>query len=436
MRTHDHLAALARRCTVYLAAAVLAWGGVLGTPLPARAQQNGLGIAAVINDDVISVLDLESRLSLIIISSGMDTSQQTRDRVRPQVLRSLIDEKLMKQEANRVGIKITQQDVQGGLERIAASNNMTVDQMAQDIAKMGLPPAVMTARLEAELGWQSYVFRNLARSIKIGDEEITDEIARIQANAGKPEYLMAEIFLPVDKPAQDAEMRTLAQRLMQELRNGAAFKALASNFSRAPSAAAGGDMGWVQLNYLDPDLQRVVRELKPGQVSVPVRTLGGYHMILLRDVRTSPGLGSGDAFLKLSQLHLSPSNPGDPNELSALARQLSSTTYGMTTCAQLEAAGVQSGSPLSGSMGEISMSSLPPNMQAALGSLAIGQPSQPLPTGGGVAVMMVCERQSEGLDMEKVREKISEGIKARRLEIAAKRRLRDLRRNAFVDIRQ
>jgi len=436
MRTYDHLAVTVRRCTLYLATTVLALGFVMGAPLPAHAQQNGLGIAAVINDEVISVLDLESRLSLGIISSGMDTTQQTRDRVRPQVLRSLVDEKLMKQEATLVGIKVTQQDVQGGLERIAAGNKMTVDQMAQDITKMGLPPSVLTARIEAELGWQRYVFRNLARSIKIGDEEITDEIQRIQANAGKPEFLMAEIFLSVDKPAQDTEMRTLAQRLMEELKNGAAFKALATNFSRAPSAIAGGDMGWVQLNDLDPDLQRVVRKLKPGQISVPVRTLGGYHMILLREVRNSPGLGSGDAFLKLSQLHLAPSNPGDPNELSTLARQLSSATRGMTTCAQLEAAGVQSGSPLSGSMGEISMSSLPPNMQAALGPLAIGQPSQPLPTGGGVAVMMVCERQSEGLDMEKVRKKISEGIKARRLEIAAERRLRDLRRSAFVDIRQ
>lgn len=436
MRTYDQLAALARRCTFYLASAVLAWGFVMGTPLPAHAQQNGLGIAAVINDEVISVLDLESRLSLIIISSGMDASQQTRDRVRPQVLRGLVDEKLMKQEANRVGIKITQQDVQGGLKRIAAGNNMTADQMAQDIAKMGLPMSVMTARLEAELGWQSYVFRNLSRSIKISDEEITDEIERIQTNAGKPEYLMAEIFLSVDKPAQDTEMRALAQRLVQELENGASFKALASNFSRAPSAAVGGDMGWVQLNDLDLDLQRIVRKLKPGQVSIPVRTLGGYHMILLRDVRNSPGLGSGNAFLKLSQLHLAPSNPGDPNELNALASQLSNATRGMTSCAQLEAAAAQSGSPLSGSMGEISMSALPPNMQAAIAPLAIGQPSQPLPTGGGVAVMMVCERQSEGLDMEKVRKSISEDIKARRLEIAAKRRLRDLRRNAFVDIRQ
>lgn len=401
-----------------------------------RAQQNGLGIAAVINDDVISVLDLESRISLIILSSGIDRSQQSRDRIRPQVLRSLIDEKLMKQESTRVGIKVTQQDVQNGLQRIAAGNKMTVDQMAQDISKMGLPPSVMTARIEAELGWNNFVFLHLARSVKIGDEEITDEIARIQSNAGKPEYLMAEILLPVDTPSQDGEMNAMAQRLMQELQKGASFKALASNFSRAPSAAAGGDMGWVRLNDLDLDLQQVVRKLQPGQASVPVRTLGGYHMIFLREVRNSPGLGVGNAFLKLSQLHVAATNQGDTAELNALASQLTDATRGMTTCAQLDLAGQQMGSPLSGSMGEITLSALPENMQAILGPLPVGQPSQPLPTGGGLAVMMVCERQTEALEMKTVREKVGEDIKNRRLDIAAKRRLRDLRRDAFVDIRQ
>lgn len=436
MSTHDRFTALTHRCTAVLAVVALAWGMVLSGAHPARAQQNGLGIAAVINDDVISVFDLESRISLIIMSSGIDRSQQSRDRIRPQVLRSLIDEKLMKQESTRVGIKVSQQDVQNGLQRIAAGNKMTVDQMAQDISKMGLPPSVMTARIEAELGWNNFVFRHLARSIKIGDEEITDEIARIQANAGKPEYLMAEIFLPVDTPSQDGEMYAMAQRLVQELQKGASFKALASNFSRAASAAAGGDMGWVRLNDLDVDLQQVVQKMQPGQASVPVRTLGGYHLVLLREVRNSPGLGVGNAFLKLSQLHMAATNQGDPAELSALARQLTDATRNMTTCAQLDLAGQQMGSGLSGSMGEITLSALPKNMQAILGPLPVGQPSQPLPTGGGLAVMMVCERQTEALEMEKVREKIGEDIKTRRLDIAAKRRLRDLRRDAFVDIRQ
>lgn len=433
MRIHDRFTSLTHRCTAVLAVAALAWGLVLSAP--AHAQQNGLGIAAVINDDVISVLDLESRISLIIISSGIDRSQQSRDRIRPQVLRSLIDEKLMKQEAGRVGIKVSRQDVQNGLERIAAGSGMTVEKMAQDISKMGLPASVVTARIEAELGWNNFVFKHLARSVKIGDEEITDEIARIQANAGKPEYLLAEILLPVDTPSQNGEMQAMATRLTQELQRGASFQALASNFSRAPSAAAGGDMGWVRLNDLDSELQTVVLKLKAGQASTPVRTLGGYHLLFLRDVRNSPGLGAGDAFLKVSQLHLAATNQGDTAELNALAGKLSATTRGMTTCAQLELAGTQMGSALSGSMGEISLSALPANMQAVLGPLPVGQPSQPLATGGGLAVMMVCERKSEALDMAEVREKVAQDLKSRRLDIAAKRRLRDLRRDAFVDIR-
>ena len=194
-------------------------------------------------------------------------------------------------------------------------------------------------------------------------------------------------------------------------------------------------MGWVRLNDLDAELQQVVRKLQPGQASVPVRTLGGYHVVFLREVRNSPGLAGGNVYLKLSQLHLAATNQGDTAELNVLAGKLINATRGMTTCAQLNLAGTQMGSPLSGSMGEITLTALPKDMQAVLGPLPVGRPSQPLPTGGGLAVMMVCERQTEALDMKQVREKISDDLKIRRIEIAAKRRLRDLRRDAFVDIR-
>jgi len=431
MRTQKHL-------TLFIARlAVLLVGLILAAPLTgnAQSQHNGLGIAAVINDEVISVLDLESRLSLVIVSSGMDASPQTRDRVRPQVLRMLIDEKLMKQEATRVGIQVEQSDIKKALQRIASGNKVTVEHMIQNLKNMHLPLNTLTSRIEANIGWNIFVMQDLARTITIGEEETSDEIKRIQDNAGKPEYLMAEIFLPVDASAHDGEMKTLAYRLLQELKNGARFKTLATNFSRAPTAALGGDMGWVQLNDLDRALQKATRTLKPGQISIPVRALGGYFLLYLRAVRNSPGLVSGDTFLKMSQLHIRASNPKDPTEQAALAQHLITITRGMTTCAQLEAAGAKSGSPLSGAMGEIALSTMPPNMQATVGSLAIGQPSTPIPTGGGLAVMMVCARKSDALDMDKVRENIALALKARRLKIAAKRHLHNLRRDAFVDIR-
>jgi len=409
--------------------------------LPTHAQQAGLGIAVVVNDDVISVLDLETRITMIINASNMKPDPENRARVKSQVLRGLIDEKLMLQESARADIKVKQDDIAERLQTIATNNNMTVNQLANKMMQSGVPITTLTSQIEASISWQIYAGRELSRSITISEDEITDEIKRIQTNAGKPEYLLAEIFIPVDKPALDRNAQTLTQRLLQEMQNGTTFKTLATNFSRASTAALGGDMGWVQFNHLATELQTVVRELKPGQVSLPIRSIGGYYLLLLRDVRNSPGLNAGNTFLKISQLHVSTPNANDRPALDATARQLVALTQNLRSCAQLEAAPAQPGfpfppSPLTGSMGEISLSNLPQNMQAVVGPLAIGQPSKVLPTGGGLAVMMVCERNSGALDMEAARMKIGNDLTNNRLELSARRRLHDLRRDAFIDIRQ
>ena len=416
----------------YLARLAITIFTIMTLPSLAIAQQNGLGIAAVVNEDVISVLDLHSRRAMIIASSDMTDSPETRARITPQVLRGLIDEKLMLQEAKRIGIEVSKEDIKDGVKRIAQNNNVTVEQLENNMLKMGSSPSSLSSRIESEIAWQVFVGRSLAQKIKVGDEEISDEIKRIQASAGKPEYLLAEIFLPVDKPAQDGEVQQLAMRLMEQLKAGAAFKGIATNFSRSPTAQMGGDMGWVQASHLDPTLLNVIRQMQPGTVAMPIRTLGGYYLMLLRETRTSPGLQSGEASMKITQLHLLPTPQADMNQIAA---QLKAMTAGVSTCAELDAIGKQSGSPMSGSMGTIKMSVLPPAMQTVLSALAVGQPSKPIATGGGVAVMMVCERTDQAVDMEVVRAEIEKRLMLQRLDIAAQRHLRDLRRMAFVDIR-
>lgn len=405
------------------------------SPRAAHAQDGSLGIAAVVNDDVISVLDLETRVNLVIGTSNMQNTPEARARITPQVLRALIDEKLMLQEAKRVGIQVTQGDIDLGMQNIAQGNRTSIDGFKEMLRQWRVPLNTMYARIEADIAWSTFVSQFLARTLKVGEEEITDEIERLRANAGRPEYLLAEIVLPVDQPGQDGEIRQLAGRLLQQMQAGAAFSALAQNFSAAPSAAVGGDMGWVQAGHMESNVLNAVLRLKPGQVTPPLRTLGGYSLIMLREVRTSPGLGQGDSTLTLSQLHLQAPKGADPATLNGLAARLGDLTRGIRTCERLEAVGQQQGSLLSGPLGQIKLSNLPDAMRAVLAELPVGQPSQPVATGGGLAVMMVCARQVEELNMDVVRERVGQFLLNQRLNVAAQRQLRDLRRAAFVDIR-
>lgn len=402
---------------------------------PTAWAQDGLGIAAVVNDDVISMLDLDSRITLVVESAQLENTAESRIKIAHQILRGLIDEKLKIQETRRSDIKVSQADIDYALQDIAKKNNMSIEQLSAHLESLGVPVSTLSARVEVELSWNRYVQRRLAKKIQIGAEEINDTIELIKSNAGKPEYLLGEIFLPIESSAQDSEARQTAERLLIQLRQGAPFSALARNFSRAPSAALDGDMGWVQYSNLDPTLLKVIAGMKPGTASPPVRTLGGYYIMLLRDVRTSPGLGGGDAILKLSQYHIPAPKGNDPAALNTISTQLVAATRTMTGCAQLDAAGTKSGSLMSGSLGEMKLSTLPDTMKTVLSTLKVGQPSTPIATGGGLAVLMICERTDETVDLKKIRSQIRGKLIQGRLGVAEQRKLRDLRRDAFVDIR-
>jgi peptidyl-prolyl cis-trans isomerase SurA len=251
-------------------------------PPPARSTE---GIAAVVNDDIISMSDLTARLQLALVSSGLPNTQETRQRLTPQVLRSLVDERLQLQEATRANVSVTDKEINEAFGKVAEQNRMQRDQLEKMLASQGVPRSTLESQIRSTIAWGKLVQRRLRPSIEIGQEEVDQVIQRIQANAGKPEYLAAEIFLAVDAPEREDDVRRLADRLYEQIGQGANFTAVARQFSQSAGAAAGGDLGWVQQAQLPEELDSTLRQLRPGQASRPIRSITGYHILMLRDER-------------------------------------------------------------------------------------------------------------------------------------------------------
>jgi peptidyl-prolyl cis-trans isomerase SurA len=251
-------------------------------PPPARSTE---GIAAVVNDDIISMSDLTARLQLALVSSGLPNTQETRQRLTPQVLRSLVDERLQLQEATRANVSVTDKEINEAFSKVAEQNRMQRDQLEKMLASQGVPRSTLESQIRSTIAWGKLVQRRLRPSIEIGQEEVDQVIQRIQANAGKPEYLAAEIFLAVDAPEREDDVRRLADRLYEQIGQGANFTAVARQFSQSAGAAAGGDLGWVQQGQLPEELDSTLRQLRPGQASRPIRSITGYHILMLRDER-------------------------------------------------------------------------------------------------------------------------------------------------------
>ena len=414
---------------------------LFGFPLASASAQQPLGIAATVNDEMISVLDLQSRIALVAGFSGFKNTPETQNRLAPQVIQTLINERIQIQEAKRLGLSALKNELDVERASIARQIKLDPSQLTGALESNGIDPTTLTDQLEARILWAKLVRSKYSRTVVVGDEEIDEIIEDVRASKGKPEYLISEIFLTGDTPEKAEENKNLAARLIQQIKEGANFSAIANNFSQSLTAQAGGNLGWNQASKIGADIRSTVESLEAGAVSVPVQTEDGVYILHLRAKRVSRGLDGppqGPTKVTLHQLHLAANPNSPPALLEGLKNRALNLTSNIQGCQAFDEVAKQHGSPLSGELGTFEVDKISKNMQTIVVGLEVGNPSAPQITGDGVLVLMVCAREAPEVtpvDMEKVRENVRNQIFSEQINLSARRHLRDLRRAAFIDIR-
>ena len=252
------------------------------SPAQAAVQE----IVAVVNEDVISARDLNKRMRLVMVSSGLPDSKDISAKLIPQVVGSLINEKIMLQEARKMKIKVSKSEIESGFVKVAAQNNLKSAEFKKALRKSGVDLSTMLEQIEAQIAWSKIVQRRLRPKVIISDRDIDDTLERIKAKIGSKEYLAAEILLPARDAKQEKQVKQLANRLVREVKSGkASFFKLAQQFSKAAGAMNGGDKGWLHEAQVSDEILKELRLLKKNQVSNPIKTLSGYHILFLRDTR-------------------------------------------------------------------------------------------------------------------------------------------------------
>ncbi len=408
---------------------------ILGLPLAVAVSvaapvvaQDILRAAAVINDEVISVLDLDMRLRLAIFAAGRPDSADLRKRMSPQVMRALIDERLQSQEAERLGITVTDERVAAAAEEISQRNKLSYAKFAKMMEGRGIIPSVFLDQIRSQLTWNALVASRLRPSVDVSEDEVEEVVRRITANRGLKQRWVSEIFLAVDTALQEDQIRSNAQGLFEQLRAGGSFPALARQFSEAASAARGGDLGWVQEGQLMEELDAALARMRPGTLSPPIRSLSGFHILLLRDERQT---SLGEVTVHLKQIVFALPEGAGEDRKQALVAQAEAARGRIAGCAGVNELAAEIGGPGSGDLGTVRPGDLPPQIREVVLSLPIGQASPAMEVAGGVGILVVCERTDSGVDRAKIRERLS----LQRLDMLARRYMRDLRRSANVDIR-
>jgi len=404
-------------------------------PAPAAALPPAFDtrIAAVVNDEVISVSDLNSRVRMVALSTNVPDTPEVRGRLNSQVLRSMIDEKLQMQEAKRQNVSASDDELNKAIGQIEKQNNMQPGQLNTFLQGHGIDRGTLVDQVTASIVWAKLVRRLAAQSSPISDEEIDDALKRFEAHKDDPEVRVAEILLAVDTPQQDEEVRAQAARLSDQMRQGTRFSAIAQQFSQSATAAVGGDLGWMRPDQLAPELAKAVEQLKPGELSAPIRAGAGYYLLLVLDRRNSRSGGEDDTVLDIVQVVLPLPQPASEEMRRAALGEVTALRNAGKNCPELLRIGKEKAPKLS-SEGHLRASEIAPALRTLLMKLPIGEPSQPIVQKNGVGVVMVCSRGSPA-KTALTRDDIGETLTRQRIDTLARRYLRDLRRAAFVDLR-
>jgi peptidyl-prolyl cis-trans isomerase SurA len=396
----------------------------------------GSRIVATVNGEVISNGDVTNRTRLFALSTGMPLSPEVLDRLRMQITRQLVDERLRMQEVQRRKIVITDQQIANAMKDVAERNRMTYESLRAKLSADGVSARTLIDQIRTQLGWTQVIRDQLAERGAITDADVDAQQRILTQQVGKPEYRVGEIFIPVDDPSNTADVERFAETVISELRAGAPFPVVAAQFSQSQTALEGGELGWVQLNQLDPAVGRLVTEMPQGAISNPVKVPGGFSIVTLQGKREiGKDIGTVVSMRQVFIPFTSALNPQNPTEQQKQtlerARALSGSVH---SCDQMEQVAKQYPSRPA-DPGPVRLDSVnPPAFRQMLASLPSDRASQPLVTNDGIAVLIVCSREEKNMAILS-KDEIQRQLLGDRVELLARQLQRDLRRQAVIDMR-
>jgi len=438
-----HRAALVLAGTLATAAAVAQTGSPTGPQSGLDIPENARFLApenpgvrkatAIVNGTVITGTDIDHRVALIRLANGGNIPDEELPRLRQQVLRNLVDETLQIQAAATEDIKIEPKELDQYFARYAQNFQQSPVQFAAYLRSAGSSDTSIKRQIQGELAWSRLQRRQIEPFVNVSEEEVQAVIARLNAARGSKEYKVSEIFISAT-PETANEARANAERIVQQLRGGASFMAYARQFSEASTAAVGGDLDFVRAEQLPEPLAAAVQEMPVGAVSNPIAVPGGFSIVSVTDTRQVLTADPRDALLSLKQLSITFAAGTPRPQIQTRIQDLVRTSQSMGGCGRAEEAAAGIGAEVV-TNDQVKVRDLPVPLQPTLLNLAIGQPTAPFGTEQRISVLVLCGRDDPAAVAEVSFDEIQNQLSENRVNLRARRYLRDLRRDAVVDYR-
>ncbi len=409
------------------------------------ADYRGDGVAAIVNDHVISDFDLRQRIALFIATSGYQPDAKQMKDIREQVLKELETERIQLLEAQKIGITVSSAEVDKAIENITKENQMSMSQLEGMLGQAGVYMSTLRGQIAAQIAWSKTVQARYSGDVHVTQSDVDLELKRAAEGANKPRFRISEIFMPIDTPEQASKVEKDMENIEAQLKQGAPFASVARQFSQNPTAAQGGDMGWVLPGQLQPALDKVLTSLRPGELSKPIRAAGGYYILALRAREEPEGTKAAapppsqypPGVLPLARVLL-PLPPTVPKTVAANALQAASLIRGhIANCGMLpDLIGKVQGAVYM-KLGDMHLADLNKQMQDAIAQTGPGQTTEPFRSSAGIELIVRCDNAAPKVTAFKMptRDDIENQLFQEQMSVLARRYMRDLRRDADIETR-
>ncbi len=398
-------------------------------------------VVASINDEVVMRSDLQDR-TLEILNRIKESGQAgpPQDEIIVEVLERLIIERIQLLKAKQAGVRFSDAEVNQAIEQAAQRQNKTM----QDLLDEGQQSGITTANFRQKVREQMLIGRvqegHLNKRISISEQAIDNFLNTEEGRSwATPDFQIGHILLPVASESSNEEVARIQEEILGiyfQIKNGEDFKSLAIAKSKGNKASQGGDLGWKKVSQLPDIFIATIENLSPGQISEPIRSAAGFHLLKLYNRR-------GIALSNLVQQHnvrhilLVPNEIRDDEKTLEAANKIRTEILNGKNFG--DAARIHSediGTAMSGgSLGWSVPNKFVATFEKTMSALNIDEISEVIKTQFGWHILQVTERRNQDFTDTIKRSQARSALKQKRYQEELEIWLKEIRDEAFIDIK-
>ena len=376
-------------------------------------------IFATVNNDPISIYDLIQRSNLFSVSSKIPINEQFETNILPDLISGYIDEIIKRQEIKRLGITVSNEQIQNIVSEIEKENGFKKGEFKEYLKDNKTDISILEKQLETSIGWRQLVSNKFRSQVVIQDSEVEAILTKLKSSIGKEEFLIEQIFLSFEDKKENEVLNNI-RNLHKQVVSGGDFISISKQFSDSFGGKV-GNIGWISELDLDPKIVNEVKKIEIKKLSQPLKGDNGYFIIKVIDKKVTGDELIGE--VSLYKFELIEKN----EEINLLLKKIKN-------CDELVKFSNKYATTDSGSLGKLKFTELPSNIRSVVKKMNKNEISDVLETESENFQLMLCDvKKTKTIIPSKF--KITEILMSKKLETIARQYMSELRTKAVIDIR-